>query len=366
MKIGIDAREIKKPFTGTGMYVINLIKSLAEQDLENEYILFVDNGVKLNFQLPSNFKYYSLVNVFFSKIQDQVVIPIAILLTKINKYHVVHHDVTPILTNTKLIVTVLDVAWLDFPGNSSKLFQKYYYLLTKYSLKKAEKIITISESTKKRVLCHFTNISHKIESITIACDPIFTLDSNDDNFFTISKEFDIKSPFVLYVGSFAGRKNVKTLIEAMKIYWDNNDCLTQLVIAGKPSGKDDYILNNLSNRYPVIIISREKTNLELKSLYKNASVFVFPSLYEGFGLPVLEAMSCGCPVIASNTTSIPEIFGSEDFLFEPNDVKSLAKLIKNILSSKELQIKLSQNGIKESLKFSWNKVAKATLNSYLN
>jgi glycosyltransferase involved in cell wall biosynthesis len=108
------------------------------------------------------------------------------------------------------------------------------------------------------------------------------------------------------VGSFAGRKNVKTLIEAMKILWANNNNLTQLVIAGKPSGKDDEILNHLINKYPIVILSRSKTNLELKSLYNNAALFVFPSFYEGFGLPVLEAMSSGCPVIASNSTSIPE------------------------------------------------------------
>lgn len=366
MVIGIDAREIKNPYAGTGMYVINLIKSLAEQDIVNQYILFVDQGVELNIPLPTNFKYYNLSNVYFSKIQDQIIVPLAILFSKVDIFHVVHHDVTPFFSKAPVIVTVLDVAWLDFPGNSSKFFQRYYFLLTKFSLKKAKKIITISESTKQRVIYHFSNISHKIESIIIACDPVFSLDTKEDNFLSISAEFKIKKPYVLYVGSFAGRKNVKILIEAMKIYWENNDNSTQLVIAGKPSGKDDEILNHLINRYPIVILSRPKTNIELKSLYKNASVFVFPSLYEGFGLPVLEAMSSGCPVIASNSTSIPEILGSHEFLFEPNDVKTLSKMIKIVLNNKELQLKLIKNGIRESLKFSWNKVAQETRKSYFN
>lgn len=366
MRIGIDAREIKRPYTGTGMYVINLIKSLALQDSENEYLLFVDKGVECDFPLPNNFNYYNLSCSGLNKFQDQIIIPITILLSKVDIFHVIHHDVTPLLSLKPLVVTVLDVAWIDYPGTSSKFFQKYYYLITKLSLKKARKIITISESTKQRVLYHFNNISHKIESIIISCDPIFSLDTKEDNFISISAEFQIKKPFVLYVGSFAGRKNVKTLIEAMKILWGNNNNLTQLVIAGKPSGKDDEILNHLTNTYPIVILSRPKTNLELKALYKNASVFVFPSLYEGFGLPVLEAMSSGCPVIASNSTSIPEILGSHDFLFEPNDIDTLSKMISTVLNSKELQLKLSKNGITESLKFSWNKVAIATRKSYFN
>lgn len=366
MRIGIDAREVKRPYTGTGMYVINLIKSLTLQDFENEYILFVDKGVECDFPLPINFNYYNLQSLGLNKFQDQIIIPIAIVLSKVDIFHVIHHDVTPLLSIKPLVVTVLDVAWIDYPGNSSKFFQMYYFLITRLSLKKAKKIITISESTKQRVLYHFSNISHKIESIIISCDPIFSLDTKEDNFKSISAEFQIKKPFVLYVGSFAGRKSVKTLIEAMKIYWENNNNLIQLVIAGKPSGKDDEILNHLTNTYPIVIISRPKSNIELKSLYKNASVFVFPSLYEGFGLPVLEAMSSGCPVIACNSTSIPEIIGSHEFLFEPNDVKTLSKMISTVLSNNDLQMKLSKNGIRESLKFSWYKVALATRNSYFN
>jgi glycosyltransferase involved in cell wall biosynthesis len=366
MIIGIDAREIKNPYTGTGMYVTNLIKSLAEEDFENQYLLFVEYGVKLEFDLPNNFFYYNLINLFSSKFQDQIIIPIAILISKVDVFHVIHHDVTPLFSKAPLIVTVLDVFWLDFPGTSSIFFQKGYYFISKFSLKKAKKIITISESTKQRVLHFFPNVSHKIESILISCDPIFSFKTNEDNFSSISSEFQIKKPFVLYVGSFAARKNVKILIEAMKVYWNNNNKFIQLVIAGKPSGKDDEILNVLVNNYPVVIISRPKTNSELKALYNNATVFVFPSLYEGFGLPVLEAMSCGCPVITSNSTSIPEIVGNSDFFFEPNDKISLATMIEDILHDEFLQLELSEKGIGQSLKFSWKSVGRSTIKNYLS
>ena len=366
MRIGIDAREIKKPHTGTGLYVINLIKSISEQDLINQYILFVDKGHKLDFELPLNFEYYDLNWQHFNKFQDQIIIPISIYLSKIDIFHVIHHDVTPFLTNVPLIVTVLDIAWIDFPGGSNLLFQKYYYIVTKYSLKKAKKVITISESTKNRILFHFPNMSNKTQPILIACDPAFTLNSEIDDFNKISTEFRVNKPVVLYVGSFAARKNVTTLIEAMKIYWDKHNNCTQLILAGKPSGKDDDILNDFINKYPIVIISRPKTNSELRALYKNATVFVFPSLYEGFGLPVLEAMTCGCPVIASNSTSIPEIINNHNFLFEPKNTISLSGLIENILHNNLLQCELSKTGLEHSLKFTWKNVAAATLKIYLN
>jgi glycosyltransferase involved in cell wall biosynthesis len=365
MKIGIDAREIKRPNTGTGMYVINLIKSLSEHDLENEYILFVDINEKLLFDLPKNFKYHYLKGSYFKKIQDQIIIPTALYFKNIDLYHVTHHNVTPYLTNVPLIVTVLDLAWIDFPGASSKLFQKYYYLISKYSLRKAKKIITISKSTKERVLFHFPYLSNKVNAILIACDPIFSLKSNKSDFTEIKKEFGIEKRFVLYVGSFATRKNVSTLIEAMKIYWSNKNNTTQLILAGKPSGKDDEILNDVLNRYPIKIISRSKTILELKALYENATVFVFPSLYEGFGLPVLEAMSCGCPVIASNSTSIPEILENHKLLFEPTHTNNLANMLQDLLNNSVLRSEISKKGLEESKKFTWEKVAKATIESYL-
>jgi glycosyltransferase involved in cell wall biosynthesis len=365
MKIGIDAREIIRPNTGTGMYVVNLIKSLSLQDLDNEYILFVDREKKLDFELPKNFSYYYLNSGYFKKFQDQFIIPIAIYFSNIDMYHVIHHDVTPYLTNIPLVVTVLDLAWIDFPGSSSKLFQKYYYLISKYSLKKAKNIITISESTKERVLSHFPNLSNKVQAILIACDPIFKLNTQEDDYSNVSQEFEIEKPYILYVGSFAARKNVRTLIEAMKIYWNNNNNLIQLILAGKPSGKDDIILNEIIKKYPIKIITRTKSNLELKALYKNATIFVFPSLYEGFGLPVLEAMSCGCPVIASNSTSIPEILSCHDFLFEPTNTDSLAKMIHYLLNNKILQLESSKYGLEASKHFTWEKVAISTKNIYL-
>jgi glycosyltransferase involved in cell wall biosynthesis len=209
MRIGIDAREISRSNSGTGMYVVNLIKSLAKIDSKNYFFLVVKSGSRLDENLPSNFIYVDIKVKMYSKIQDQLFIPIILVNYKIDIYHVTHHDVTPFLTLVPLVVTVLDLAWIDFPGKSTKLFQIYYYYLTKLSLRKAKSLVTISESTKERVIEHFPYVQHKTESILIACDPIFCLRNDDQKFKEISIEFGLQKPYILYVGSFALRKNIK-------------------------------------------------------------------------------------------------------------------------------------------------------------
>jgi glycosyltransferase involved in cell wall biosynthesis len=365
MRIGIDSREISRPNTGTGMYVVNLIKSLAKIDRENYFFLLVESGTRLDEILPSNFIYIDIKVKIFSKIQDQLYIPIVLVKYKIDIYHVTHHDVTPFLTRIPLIITVLDVAWIDFPGESSKFFQTYYYYLTKLSLKKAKNIVTISESTKERVIEHFPNVKEKTESILIACDPFFCCRNDEDQFQEISREFGLKKPYVLYVGSFALRKNIKVLIKAMENIWLGYPN-TQLVLAGNLSGKNDENILKLKGSNSIVLISRSKSKLELNSLYQNALVFVFPSIYEGFGLPVLEAMTCGCPVIASNTTSIPEIVGEGQILFNPHDYVELERQLIRVIQDENLINKMKYEGLERSKLFNWNFVASETLKTYLN
>jgi len=143
-----------------------------------------------------------------------------------------------------------------------------------------------------------------------------------------------------------------------------NDKHIQLVLAGKPSGKDDFSFKNHLTNYPILILDRSKTLEELKNLYINALVFVFPSIYEGFGLPILEAMSCGCPVIGINSTSIPEIIGTAGILVEKDDVDGLAKNIICFTQNNSDSKIISTNCIQQANKFNWNLVAINTIMIY--
>ncbi len=365
MRIGIDAREISRPSTGTGMYVLNLIKSLARFEIESDFFLVVEGGSRLDFDLPLNFKYIDIRLKIFDKVQDQLVIPIVLAKYKLDVYHVTHHDVTPFLSRIPLIVTVLDLAWIDCPGESGVLFKKYYYLISKIATKKAKSIITISESTKKRVVKHFPLVKSKVKSILIACDPGFGILKDEEQFHKLTIEFGLCKPYVLYVGSFAMRKNLSVLIDAMKKIWLDYPNI-QLVLAGNLSGKNDENIIRLVDTNSIVLISRRKSIQELNSLYENALVFVFPSIYEGFGLPVLEAMSTGCPVIASNSTSIPEILGDKQITFNPNDSLELQFQLKRVIQDKNLINDMRISGLKRSKLFNWNTVADQTLQIYFN
>jgi glycosyltransferase involved in cell wall biosynthesis len=364
MRIAIDAREIKRPYTGTGMYVLNLIRALFNIDKENEYFLYVDADFSPGIALPVNFSIYPVKKHSSSKIQDQYEIVKCIQKHKPDVFHVTHHDVTPFLTNVPLVVTVLDIAWIDL-NVRSYVFNQYYYWLTNLAVNKASRIVTISESTKNRVLNYFPDVKSKIEAIPIACDTVYKFVEPDaDVTESLKKEFQLHSPYILYVGSFTKRKNLSLLLKAMQIVYSKYPDL-KLVLAGKASGRDDVNFEDFDIKHPMIIIDRPKTELELKILYKNARMLVFPSEYEGFGLPVLEAMTSGCAVIAGDSTSLPEIVGDAGILVDTKDESQLALKVIDLLENDKLRAKMVLEGIEQSKKFDWLSVAQLTLKNYL-
>jgi glycosyltransferase involved in cell wall biosynthesis len=363
MRIGIDAREIKRPDTGVGTYVLNLIIALAKIDQKNQYFLFVDNDLKDWPVLPENFSYCNISTRLPAKLQDQYQIVRSISKYKVDIFHVTHHEVMPLLSSIPMIITVLDVSWLDYPSNSL-IFQYYYRQISLMAMRKAIRIVTISHSTKQRVEHHFPFVKSKIQAIPIACDPFYKQEFiNDHTFDYLVNEFDLQKPYVLYVGSFAQRKNLTTLIKAMLIVNRELPEL-QLVLAGKPSGRSDTPVDEYIQKLPLKLITRPKTKAEIRYLYHHATMLVFPSKYEGFGLPVLEAMTCGCPVIAADATSLPEIVGEAALLIDVDDVQGLANEILRLVQDQPLRQKLINEALKQSQKFNWASVAQQTLENY--
>ncbi len=365
MKIGIDARELVNPHTGIGTYVQNLIRALGHIDQLNHYYLFVNKNYEIKLNLPDNFVYHRLSSSFFSKIRDQYEISRYISKNQFDVFHIVHHDTALIATNIPVVVTVHDIAWLDIKGRS-RIFQKYYYYLTYFAMLSAKYIITVSESTKRRVEHYFPFTAPKIQTIRIACDISYEeeLSSSciEENIAIVS-DYKLNTPYILYVGSFAERKNLLLLIKAMRIVYKKYPKV-KLILAGRKSGRNDIAPEKLDEEFQIDIIDRLKTESELKTLYKNAEMLVFPSLYEGFGLPVLEAMTCGCPVIVSNTTSLPEIVEDSGILIDPYNEVELADQILNVLKKPALAKEMIEKGKAQSQKFDWMTVGKKTLEIY--
>jgi alpha-1,3-rhamnosyl/mannosyltransferase len=277
-------------------------------------------------------------------------------------FHATHHDVTPLLCSTPMVVTVLDLTWLDVPEGSSRAFRSYYWILTKGALGKARRIVTISESTRDRVIHHFPGSAPRVTAIPIACDPEYGRPSEGGGLDWVATRFGLKGPYVLYAGSFAARKNLPLLLRA----WDRVSMEMpdlQLVLAGRPSGRNDTSLEE-ARRVGSVVLDRRKSVEEMKALYAGAAMLVFPSRYEGFGLPVLEAMSSGCPVIGARTTSIPEIVGDAGILVDPDDPDELAVRILELMRAPERRRGMKDAGLLRAKQFDWRLVARKTLEAY--
>lgn len=241
---------------------------------------------------------------------------------------------------------------------SSKVAYSYYMHKIK-QVKEAAGLLAISDFTRSEVVSLLDINSNKVVNISSAADSKFsTIDIPEDQIKRIKKTYKIKNKFLMYTGSFDSRKNHKGLIKAYSLIPKNIRTQYQLVIVGNGSDNIYKELKDVGKNAGLnddeIIFAGRVLDADLVPLYRMCSLFVFPSLWEGFGLPVLEAMSCGIPVIGSNTTSIPEVLGLEDALFDPNSVDDMANLMIKCLTNSKFSEKLVKHGLEQAKKFSWD------------
>ncbi|MEA3353370.1 MAG: glycosyltransferase family 1 protein [Campylobacterota bacterium] len=255
--------------------------------------------------------------------------------------------------NKKLVLTLHDVAFLTQEESFSTIFRLYYKFVIPFNIKRADKIITVSNYSKSQIIEHFPYASEKIEVVHIAASEIFKPIEN------IKKENTI-----LYVGSLNKRKNFTSIIKAFnRLIKDQKTTrypllATHLKIVGNFS--DNFQLDQETQQLledakknKNIIFCQNVDDEELLKLYNSSKLFIFPSFYEGFGLPVLEAMSCGTPVICSNTTSLPEVGGEAVLYCNPHDINDIAQKLKQVLCDENLQNTMIKEGITQAKNFNW-------------
>jgi glycosyltransferase involved in cell wall biosynthesis len=246
----------------------------------------------------------------------------------------------------------------------TKWYHRLAYNLTiKNVTKKAKKILTISKNTKQDLIKILNIDPEKIEVIYNGVSPIFRFMDDPAAPAKTLKKYKIKQQFLLYAGVWRSHKNLARLIEAFSTLKKEKGLNLQLVITGKPDPYYPEVKNTVKklNLQEDVIFTGLVEEEELLHLYNAAHIFVFPSLYEGFGLPPLEAMRCGTPVVASDISSIPEICGRENAVFfNPYNIKDIAEKIELVYKDPDLQAKLVTEGIQYSSKFSWGRTAKKT------
>lgn len=368
MKIGIDGRAAKwYRGTGIGTYTYQLISCLNKIDNINDYLLFMPENCELKLSFKDNFNLNNITEGTSNNFWDEVNIPNILKDLNIELYHVPQNGVgIPANKECGFTITLHDVIPYKMPETVSSRYLKIFNEHIPKIVEMCDGIITVSNYSKKDIMETFNFPEDKIFVTPLASEDIYR-PLNRDLSKEISKEYySISGDFILYVGGFSPRKNIIGLIESFSKLISIYKKDIKLVIAGK-RGKsyDSYKKRaeelNISNK---IIFPGFISVDHLPYIYNAAKLFVYPSFYEGFGLPPIEAMSCGVPVIASNATSVPEVVGDGGLLIDPNDVDNLCYSMFRVLLDDELRERLILSGIVKASELSWQKTAQQTLIAY--
>ncbi len=368
MKIGIDGRAAKwYRGTGIGTYTYQLINCLNKIDNINDYLLFTPENSNFNISLKNNFVLNSISEGKKNNFWDEVNIPTILNDKDIELYHVPQNGVG--LPNDKkcnFIITLHDVIPYKMPETVSDRYLKIFSEQIPAIVSKCDGIITVSNHSKKDIMEAFNFPKDKIYVTPLAAEDIYkpldkTLSKN-----IIKKNYSISGDFILYVGGFSPRKNIIGLIESFSklLYLYRKDIT--LVIAGrKGKSYDTYKRRTEELNISDKVIFPGFISIEhLPYLYNASRLFVYPSFYEGFGLPPIEAMSCGTPVIGSNLTSVPEVLGNSGLLIDPINIDDLCTSMLRILYDKNLREELILSGLIRSSELTWEKTTKQTLIAY--
>lgn len=374
MKIGIDARMYRSEVAGIGRYSQNLIANLLKIDQDDEFVLFMTSEDKKEFAFRhpkleiKNLKLKIItVEIPHYSLVEQTKLGKIIEKENLDLMHFLNFN-HPVNYKGKFVATIHDLTLLFYPDTAKKtsfLKKSAFKYVMKKTCQDAEKIIVDAENTKKDILKVFKINPDKIKVIYLAADDKVFAEVNKDNIEEIKSKYKINNtPVLLYVGQFRPHKNIPSLISAFNILRKEMDC--KLVILGKPDPKHQrfFDLLNESEYKKDIILPGFVSNEELASWYKIADLFVFPSLYEGFGLPGLEAMAAGTPVVASNTSSLPEVYQNAAIYFDPLKPEDIAGKIKEILGDDKLRQELISKGKLLLRNYSWQKTAIETLKVY--
>lgn len=384
MKITIDALPFMTPKTGVGYYTYNLISEFLKIARQNHYYLcdILIGRIFYNmYRLEdvSSFDYFSNYFANISKMPFPFNGLMWILLSqyakatgKTRRIKIEDADIffgpnfRGVFRKTlKTVITIHDMAHEYYPEATSKRIFKYLKKLQQ-SAEKADLIIADSENTKEDIL-KFLNLSEeKIKVIYPGVDTIFRPINDQDVLNSVRRKYNLYERFILYLGAIQPRKNITTLIRAYGILCKEQNFDHKLVIAGGVGwkNKDIRVLIEELRLEDKVVFTGYIPEHNLPVIYNLSDAFVFPSLYEGFGLPVLEAMACGTPVVTSNVSSLPEVAGDAALLINPHSIEDLADGIKRILHNDGLRKKNIANGFERAKLFTWEKCAGETLDVF--
>lgn len=367
MRIAIDAHSIGTRLGGNETYAANLIEALARIDCVNDYTLYVTTAEAVdrysrrwpNFLVRSTRPHTPLI---------RIPLTLSAELRK-NPVDVLHVQFTaPPFCPCPVVVSVHDLSFEHLPQTFHRRSRTQLRLTVRHSVRRAARVLTLSEHTRNDVIETYGIERSGVEVIPIAASPNFRPVSDERELQRVRHTYRIESDYILSVGSIQPRKNLVRLVRAYSLLRDKvgADKLPKLVFVGKRAWLYDETLRALEEAAlgDSVVLTGYVPESDLPALYSGSTCFVYPSFFEGFGLPPLEAMQCGAPVIIGNRTSLPEVAGDAAIAVDPFDVQGIAGAIEELINKPALREELRVKGLARAKKFNWDETAKRTLQVY--
>lgn len=368
MKIGIDARMYgNAECTGIGTYIERMTNELFKIDQENEYVMFLRGEGFKKFVAPNSRVKKVEVTPRWYSYQEQFTLPFSFAKEKLDLIHYPHFN-SPILYPKKSVCTIHDITPLFFPGHKMNAWHRRlaHKLVFQSTIKKASQVIAVSESTKQGIIDHFGLNPNKIKVTHEGVDERFKNIQNNGIISSVKQKFGITKPYIFFVGVWRNHKNIEGLIKAFNLLKKRHNIDHQLVLGGREDLHYTDIRKEIdkSDFKNDIITTGFIEDDELPVLYSAAEIFVVPSFIEGFGLIAIEAQKCACPVVSSNTSSLPEVLKDSAIFFDPQKPEEMAEQILKVLDNEQIRNDLIEKGNKNCERFRWRECAKQTLEIY--
>lgn len=361
MRIVIDFRIFGTKPGGIGRYNQEFLNHLKKIDQNNEYILLFKENPYLD--LPDNFK-IKICDCHWYGIKEQIVLPWLLYKLKPDLVHFTHFNV-PLIYSGKYIVTIHDLIMTKFPSyratTLNRLVFKIKYWFYKQVIRNAvinsQQIIAVSKFTAKDISKYFKLSQQEADKISVIYEGVSKYQSSQ------KEPWQLPQNYFLYVGNAYPHKNLEFLIKVFSDFWHKYPEYYLILV-----GQKNYFYKRLAEETdcPNVIFAGYISDDKLANYYKHARAYVFPSKYEGFGLPPLEAMGYGLPVLSSSAASLPEILGHAALFFDPNDFNDLRTKMSEIIKNNDLRNQLIRSGYGQVEKYSWQKMSESILEIYKN